>query len=103
MFGTKSNQALRVLSNRACFSSKLTLKNTDPELGKSQIKMRQLSSQRERFIAPFESLVRIAELPQSLGRGYPAIYPGIIPTIAGSERPVTLRIIKGDRHFKLLP
>jgi hypothetical protein len=61
--------------------------NDEKKLGKSEAKgKRQPLSQRERFIAPLESLVRVAELPQSPGRVRQAIYPGINPEIAENER-----------------
>ena len=45
------------------------MQNADTKLGSGQTKgMGQPLSQRERFIASLESLVRIAELPQSPGR-----------------------------------
>ena len=79
MLGRECNHALRVLLSCACFPPILT-QNADKKLGKSQTKgMGQPLSQRERFIAPLESLVRVAELPQSPGRVRQATYPGINP------------------------
>src|SRR6266849_2513455 len=65
--------------------------------------MGQPSSQRQRFIAHLESLVRVAKLPQSPGRVRQANYPGIKPTIAEGERTMAPTIIERDRHFEMLP
>src|SRR5258708_30106245 len=63
--------------------------------------MRQPLSHRERFIAPPESLVRIAELPQSPCGDRQANYPGISPGIAEGQRPMARRFIEGDRAFEM--
>src|ERR1700720_2828058 len=65
--------------------------------------MGQRLSQRERFIAPLERLVRIAKLPQSPGGIGQTTYSGISPAIAEGERPMALRIIKRDRYFEMFP
>src|ERR1700720_3772115 len=65
--------------------------------------MGQRLSQRERFIAPLERLVRIAKLPQSPGGIGQTTYSGISPAIAEGERPMALRIIERYRYFEMFP
>src|SRR5216683_3550484 len=94
--------SLRSLLSCACFPPRLT-EYADKIFGKSQtMGIGQPLSQRERFIAPLESLVRVAKLPQSQARVRQAPYPGI-NSIAEGERPLALRIIEEDRHPKMLP
>ena len=103
VLGRESNHTLRGLLSRAYFPPILT-QHDDKVLSKSQVKgMGQLLSRRERFVAPLESLVRIAELPQSPGRVREVMYPGISPGIAEDERPMALSIIEGDYVFETFP
>jgi hypothetical protein len=103
MFGSESNHTLRIFLNRACVSSVL-MQNADKKFGKGQTKgMGQPLSQHERFLAPFESLVRVAELPQSPGRVCESNHPGLSSGIVEQERPMALRIIDGDRVFQMFP
>src|SRR5258707_9681622 len=103
MFGRECNHTLSVLLSCACFPSKL-MQKAQTLLSKSQaIGMRQRSRQCERFIAALERLVRVAELPQSEGRGGQALHPCISPSIAESKRPMALAIIERIRLFNMLP
>src|SRR5713226_2794186 len=64
---TEGDHTLCGLLSCACLPPRLT-QNGDKKLGKSEAKgMRYSLSKRERLIAPFESLVRVAEKPQSGG------------------------------------
>jgi hypothetical protein len=100
--GRECNQTLSRLLDSTCFSPILT-QITDTKFDISQSKgMGQPLSQRERFIAPLESLVGIAELPQSESRVAQAHCSGIKPEIAEGERRMALRVIDGDRQFKML-
>src|SRR6516165_7342702 len=95
------DQALRVLFSCAYFPPILT-QNADKQLRMSQIKgMGQPLCQCKRFMAPLESLVAVAEMPQSPGRVCEGSDPGIIP-IAIYERPMALGIIQGNRAFEIL-
>src|SRR5260221_10424832 len=81
------------------------MQDADKEPCKSQTKgMGQRLCQCESFIAPLESLVRVAELPKSKGRVGQTTYPDITaPTIAESEWPMALTIVERDSHFEVLP
>jgi hypothetical protein len=103
VLGRECNRTLCSLLSCACFPPILT-QNADKKLGKNQtMGMGQPLSQRERFIAPLESLVRIAKVPQSDGGVRQAIYARISPAIAEGERSMALRIIEGDRYFVMFP
>jgi hypothetical protein len=66
--------------------------NGGKKLGISQtMGMGQPLGQRERFIDALESLVRVAELPESQGLGGQATYPNIKPQIASAVIRVALR------------
>jgi hypothetical protein len=59
-------------------------------------------TQREGFIAEFDSLVRVAELPKGPRRVCEANYPRI-KTVAKDERPMALGIVERDRTFEMFP
>src|SRR6266705_808577 len=103
MLGRECNHTLRSFFNRTCVSS-ILMQKADKKLGKGQTKgVGQPVSQRERFIALLESLVRIAELPQSPGGVCKANHAGISAAIAEDERPMALGIIDSDRVFEMFP
>src|SRR5438105_2781490 len=103
MFGTECDHTFRSLLSCAGFAPILTQK-TDKHPGKSQtLGMGKPLSELDRFVAPLESLVRIAKVPQSRGREGQATYPGVSPAITQDERPMALRIIEGDRVFEIFP
>src|ERR1700730_4977189 len=103
MFGRECNHSLRVLLSFARFPSTM-MQNDDPKLDKTQTKrMGEFLCQPDRFIDPLESLVRVAEGPQGEGKAPQGHHLAINADGAEGERTMALTIIKGDRHFEMLP
>src|SRR5271170_7117124 len=77
----------------ACFSAILT-QSTGESLGKTQThRIGERLSNCEGLVVPFQGLVRVAEMPQS------PRYAAQRIEILKAERPMTVRVVDGDRDF----